>query len=203
MFKVLRARLTRRALLGTGLSAGLARTVFANSTHAGKMTSAGEVDHGRNGFDPSDLLTDWDTGTLTERRDGKRVRSYDIVAIDKDIEIAGGLMFPAWTYAGRVPGPTIRVTEGDLVRIRFTNAGSHPHSIHFHGIHSARMDGIASAGSIEPGGGIRLRVRSDAFWLPLVSLPHESSPTPHSQRTLRCLHRRSRSGPSPRGGRRS
>ena len=152
MFKVLRGRLTRRALLGTGLSAGLARTLFANSAHAGKMTSAGEVDHGRNGFDPSDLLTDWDTGTLTERRDGKRVRSYDIVAIDKDIEIAGGLMFPAWTYAGRVPGPTIRVTEGDLVRIGFTNAGNHPHSIHFHGIHPARMDGIVGAGNVEPGG---------------------------------------------------
>ena len=116
------------------------------------MTSAGEVDHRRNGFDPYEVLTDWDIGSVTQRDDGTRVRSYEISAIDKDIEIAGGLMFPAWTYDGRVPGPSLRVTEGDLVRIRFKNRGSHTHSIHFHGIHPARMDGIPGAGSVEPGG---------------------------------------------------
>ena len=60
-----------------------------------------------------------------------------MVAIDKEIEIAPGLYFPAWTYNGRVPGPTLRATEGDRIRVRFTNGGSHPHTIHLHGIHSA------------------------------------------------------------------
>jgi manganese oxidase len=36
----------------------------------------------------------------------------------------------------------IRATEDDLLRVRFVNAGSHPHSIHFHGIHPANMDGV-------------------------------------------------------------
>ena len=33
----------------------------------------------------------------------------------------------------------------------FQNGGSHPHSMHFHGIHSWRMDGVPGAGVIEPG----------------------------------------------------
>lgn len=144
-------RISRRALLGTSLSAGVAPVALSMTQHAGEMTSAGEVDHQRNGFDPTDILQDWDTGEVSQANDGRTIRSYNIVAIDKEIEIAGGLMFPAWTYGGRVPGPTIRVTEGDIVRIRFQNAGSHPHSMHFHGIHPASMDGMHGSGLVSPG----------------------------------------------------
>ena len=56
-------------------------------------------------------------------------------AIDREIEIAPGVFFPGWTYNGTIPGPVIRATEDDILRVRFVNAGSHPHSIHFHGIH--------------------------------------------------------------------
>jgi len=47
----------------------------------------------------------------------------------------------------------LRCVEGDLLRVNFTNAGSHPHTIHFHGIHSAFMDGIPGTGrgNIMPG----------------------------------------------------
>ncbi|HEV8249632.1 MAG TPA: multicopper oxidase domain-containing protein, partial [Gaiellaceae bacterium] len=71
-----------------------------------------------------------------------RVREYELVAIDRDVEVAPGVHFPAWTYNGTVPGPVIRATEDDLLRVRFTNGGSHPHTIHFHGIHPAGMDGV-------------------------------------------------------------
>jgi manganese oxidase len=71
-----------------------------------------------------------------------RVREYTMRARDKEIEIAPGVFFPAWTYNGTVPGPIIRATEDDLLRVHFVNAGSHPHSIHFHGIHPANMDGV-------------------------------------------------------------
>ena len=79
-----------------------------------------------------------------------RVREYFLTAIDKEIEIAPGLFFPAWTYNGTVPGPVIRATEGDLLRVHFGNGGSHPHTIHFHGIHPANMDGVFE---IVPSGG--------------------------------------------------
>ncbi len=71
-----------------------------------------------------------------------RVREYRLVARDVELEIAPGVFFPAWTYNGTVPGPVIRATEGDLLRVEFLNAGSHPHTIHFHGIHPAGMDGV-------------------------------------------------------------
>ena len=65
------------------------------------------------------------------------------------IEVAPGVYFAAWTYNGTVPGPTIRCTEGDHLKVNFTNAGSHPHTIHFHGIHAAGMDGVFEV--VEPG----------------------------------------------------
>jgi manganese oxidase len=78
-----------------------------------------------------------------------RIREYTLTAIDKDVEIAPGVFFPAWTYNGTVPGPIIRATEDDLLRVRFVNGGSHPHTIHFHGIHPAVMDGVFEI--VEPG----------------------------------------------------
>ena len=117
----------------------------------GDMTTVGVVDHARNGFDPTLLLTDWYTGTTETMPDGRTLRSLEIEAIDRDIEIAPGVFFPAWTYNGRVPGPALRATEGERLRITFTNSGSHPHSMHFHGIHAARMDGVPGAGLVGPG----------------------------------------------------
>jgi FtsP/CotA-like multicopper oxidase with cupredoxin domain len=117
----------------------------------GDMTTVGEVDPARNGFDPHEMLTDWDRGTVSRLSDGRILREFEIIARDKEIEIAPGIFFPAWTYNGRVPGPTLRVTEGDHVRIHFRNFGSHPHTMHFHGIHSARMDGVPGAGEAFPG----------------------------------------------------
>jgi FtsP/CotA-like multicopper oxidase with cupredoxin domain len=71
-----------------------------------------------------------------------RVREYNLRAVDRELEIAPGIFFPAWTYNGTVPGPILRATEGDILRVNFTNAGSHPHTIHFHGIHPPRQDGV-------------------------------------------------------------
>ena len=79
-----------------------------------------------------------------------RVREYVLTALDREIEIAPGVFYPAWTYNGTVPGPVLRATEGDLLRVRFANAGSHPHTIHFHGIHPPAMDGVFEV--VEPGG---------------------------------------------------
>ena len=89
------------------------------------------------------LLTEFDYGKVTKLSNGRILREYEVVAVDKEIEIAKGIKFPGWTYNGTIPGPTFRCTEGDLLKFHFTNKGSHPHSIHFHGIHPPEMDGIA------------------------------------------------------------
>jgi FtsP/CotA-like multicopper oxidase with cupredoxin domain len=79
-----------------------------------------------------------------------RVREYTLTAIDKDIEVAPGVFFPAWTCSGTVPGPVLRATEGDLLRVRLVNGSSHPHTIHFHGIHPANIDSVFE---VVPSGG--------------------------------------------------
>jgi len=71
--------------------------------------------------------------------------------VDKEIEIAPGVFFPAWAYNGQVPGPTIRATEGDLIRIYFQNLASKPHTMHFHGFHTAEMDGAMQHQFVYPG----------------------------------------------------
>jgi FtsP/CotA-like multicopper oxidase with cupredoxin domain len=78
-----------------------------------------------------------------------RVLEYHLVAHDREVEVAPGVFFAAWTYNGTVPGPVIRATEGDLLRVHLVNAGSHPHTIHFHGIHPADMDGVFEV--VDPG----------------------------------------------------
>ncbi|HUG14323.1 MAG TPA: multicopper oxidase domain-containing protein [Thermomicrobiales bacterium] len=114
-------------------------------SHGLSMT-IGEVGADAIGIDPTAYLTTFDYGTVSTLPNGQTLREYDIIAFDREIEIAPGVFFPAWTYNGQVPGPTIRCNEGDRLRLHFTNAGTHPHTIHYHGIHSAFMDGVTGIG---------------------------------------------------------
>ena len=111
------------------------------------------VDHARNGFHPTELLRDFDYGSTRRLASGRVLREWEIVAQDREIEVAPGVSYEAWTYNGRVPGPTLRAREGELLRIRLLNASEHPHTLHFHGVHSAAMDGMPGigGGQIEPG----------------------------------------------------
>ena len=113
----------------------------------------GTVDHRANGFNPHEILRDFDWGQTSPTASGRVVRSWTLVAQDKEIQVAPGISFAAWTYNGRIPGPTLRAREGERLRITFVNASKHPHTIHFHGIHPAEMDGVPGlgAGQIEPG----------------------------------------------------
>jgi len=158
-------KLSRRDLLRAGLAgaAGLAaaggalalRPAGARAAQDGRpahgshdlMATVGDVR--RDLFDPTAFLTHFDTGRVSRLPSGQVLREYELVAVDREIEVAPGVFFPAWTFNGQVPGPTIRCTEGDRVRVRFVNAGSHPHTIHFHGIHPANMDGVFEV--VEPG----------------------------------------------------
>lgn len=159
---------SRRTALGAAVALGTAGIGVAAQSraqeHGGGMDHAhhggsagdnrlvGTVDHERNGFDPAKMLTDFDYGELKTDPDGRVVREWVVTAIDKEIEIAPGVFFPAWTFNGRVPGPALRCVQGERLRIVFQNGSAHTHSLHFHGIHPARMDGVPGAGMVEPAG---------------------------------------------------
>jgi FtsP/CotA-like multicopper oxidase with cupredoxin domain len=123
------------------------------------------VNHLANGFNPSDTLTDFDYGVSSTLPDGRTLREYRLFAGDKDIEVAPGATFPAWVYNGRLPGPTLRAREGDLLRVQFTNGSAHPHTVHFHGVHPANMDGVFEV--VQPGGSFTYEFDADPFGLHL------------------------------------
>ena len=149
---VLHELLPHRGLHGTDAAAAehAHGAAAAGSGHGGvaHVGTVGTVNPRTNGFDPQELLRDFDEGRVVGG-----VREWELVAEEKEIEVAPGVKYVAWVYNGRVPGPTLRAREGERLRIRFTNGSTHPHTIHFHGIHTASQDGVAGigAGNIGPG----------------------------------------------------
>jgi FtsP/CotA-like multicopper oxidase with cupredoxin domain len=111
------------------------------------------VDHAANGFHPLHTLRDFDYSSTSTGPGGRIVREWVVEARDQVIEIAPGVRFPGWTFNGRIPGPTLRCTQGDLLKVRFVNRSEHPHTMHFHGIHPAEVDGVPMIGRgiIAPG----------------------------------------------------
>ncbi len=69
--------------------------------------------------------------------------------VDLPIDNKGTIM-KAWTYDGKLPGPLIRVTEGDTVEFTLINDKDSKNS-HAMDFHAARKDVVADFGSIKPG----------------------------------------------------
>ena len=93
--------------------------------------------------DPMKYLREFNYGKVSELPNGTKLREFTLVASDDKVkEISPGVFYNVWMFNGTVPGPTIRATEGDLVRINFINNGSKSHTVHTHGIHEAEMDGV-------------------------------------------------------------
>jgi FtsP/CotA-like multicopper oxidase with cupredoxin domain len=105
-------------------------------------------------IDPMKYLRTFSNGRVSTNSAGDTsttIREFTLIASDdKIMEVSPGVFYNVWTFNGTIPGPTIRATEGDLVRIHFVNNGSKPHSIHFHGIHRSEMDGVFDM--VSPGG---------------------------------------------------
>jgi FtsP/CotA-like multicopper oxidase with cupredoxin domain len=71
------------------------------------------------------------------------VKVYDITCSEIQWETVGGTVKTAWAYNEMVPGPEIRVTEGDTVRVNVTNLLVESTSVHWHGlIVPFNMDGV-------------------------------------------------------------
>ena len=133
-------------------------------------------------------------GTTTPAaRAAASLREWSSSPSDKEIEVAPGVKFAAWTYNGRIPGPTLRAPRGRArCGSRFVNGSAHPHTIHFHGIHPAAMDGVPGlgAGEIAPGEHDGLRVRRRAVRPAPLPLPRPAARRAHRQGPVRRVHHR-------------
>jgi manganese oxidase len=98
-----------------------------------------------------EYLTHFNCGRVSEGSNGQTIREFTlIVEENQNITISNtGHYFDAWTFNSTVPGPTMRMTEGDLIRINVINSkdSKHTHSLHMHSIHTAEMDGVATPSS--------------------------------------------------------
>ncbi|PJB65402.1 MAG: copper oxidase [Anaerolineae bacterium CG_4_9_14_3_um_filter_57_17] len=82
------------------------------------------------------------------------VKVFELTAKAVKWTLTDGVEATAYTYNGTVPGPMIRVTEGDQVRIIVKNELPDPTTIHWHGIEVPNaMDGVPgmTQDSIQPG----------------------------------------------------
>ncbi|MBI3997719.1 MAG: multicopper oxidase domain-containing protein [Armatimonadetes bacterium] len=84
------------------------------------------------------------------------VKVFRLTAKEVEWEVSPGVRRTAMTYNGVVPGPTIRVTEGDRVRVVLKNDLKESTSIHFHGVVLPNaMDGVPyiTQPPVKPGAG--------------------------------------------------
>src|SRR5262249_11747157 len=74
------------------------------------------------------------------------------------ISIAPGVAYDAWTFNGTVPGPVLRVRQGQTVNFTLVNRTNVPHSIDFH---AAQTPWNANYQSISPGKGFSFSWRAN------------------------------------------
>ncbi len=71
------------------------------------------------------------------------VREFQLVAAPAEWDVGDSRRVAAWLYNGTLPGPELRVREGDVVRVALINSLPEPTTIHWHGIPVPfGMDGV-------------------------------------------------------------
>lgn len=92
-------------------------------------------------YNPMQLLREFDSGKVIQEK-GRSVRQFEVTAESTPLKLNDAVTFMTWSLNQRVPAPTLRAKAGERLRIIFHNADATSHSLHFHGIHPAAMDGI-------------------------------------------------------------
>jgi len=88
----------------------------------------------------------------------KGVANVNLVLKDITVQIAPGVKYSAWAWAGGAPGPVIHVQQGQLVKITLTNDGAIPHSVDFH---AARVAPDKAFRDVAPGESVSYTFRAN------------------------------------------
>ncbi len=141
MSKLSSLLIKRRRLLQLGLGGGIAVAGIAVGDPIWRRVKAKILPPPKLTWNPSASLREFEYGTL-KQENGRQIREFKITSNTTEI-LLDGASFTTWSYNGRVPGPTLRANQGDRIRVIYTNQHQgEDHSIHFHGIHKAQMDGM-------------------------------------------------------------
>lgn len=94
-------------------------------------TPAANVSHGEAPIGPGGA----DSASIDPRlppRESGRLHRVRMEMKNVTITVAKGVTYAAWTFNGRVPGPTLHIAQGDTVDFTVVNRATIPHSMDFH-----------------------------------------------------------------------
>lgn len=80
-------------------------------------------------------------------------KTVDVTLTAKEVDLPidnKGTMYHAWTFEGQVPGPVVRVTEGDTVNVTLINDKNN-HNSHSIDMHAAQADVLKDFAPVKPG----------------------------------------------------
>lgn len=92
-------------------------------------TPAADVSHGEAAIGAADTAP---VNAAAPARTTATLRHVRIEIRHARILVSPGVTYDAWTFDGRVPGPFIRLTQGDTIDFTLVNRGPMPHSMDFH-----------------------------------------------------------------------
>lgn len=137
---------TRRQVLQLGLCSSLVAGAgslwhLTNSSRSRAKIPPTGIDNIPGAAQPMKTLREFDYGTI-KQENGRTVREFQLIAGTSVVQLNNAVAHNIWDLNNRIPGPTLRAKEGDRIRVVFLNRAGHSHSLHFHGIHPATMDGV-------------------------------------------------------------
>jgi nitrite reductase (NO-forming) len=78
------------------------------------------------------------------------IRNLVYVAVEKNLTLPDGTKFNALTWNGTIPGPTVRLTQGDIVHVTIVNPTGNK-LIHSFDTHASTISAVPNFGPINPG----------------------------------------------------
>ncbi len=81
---------------------------------------------------------------------GRMVHNFDLTGVSVELPIMGGKTYNAMTFSQQVPGPTLRVTQGDVVKMTLT-IPTDEISGHGNDMHAAQISAVPNYGAVMPG----------------------------------------------------
>jgi len=134
-------------MLGTMGSGG-----SADAAKEKALTAADKTNNAAMQKEMKEYVGQLERGPLTEGRGNQPLaptvlpdgtKQFDLTAKIVDWQVDPKTTVRAWTYNGQVPGPLLRVSSGERVRIVLKNELPQSTAIHFHGIETPNaMDGV-------------------------------------------------------------
>ena len=127
------------AIVGAALAAGCGAP---KREPAPKAPSAGEAANQPPAAIPADVshgeapigspVTPPPVDPAAPARSDERLHHIRLEIMHARLTVDSGVTYEGWTFGGRAPGPTLRVTQGDTVDFTLVNRAPIPHSMDFH-----------------------------------------------------------------------